>query len=252
MRWQDGVPFTSRDVEFTWQAIMNDSNNVNSRNGYERVRSVDTPDPLTVVFHLKTKFAPFVDTVFAESDNPYCLLPAHLLASYPNINQVPFNQLPIGTGPFRVVKWVRGDHVELVANDAYFRGRPKLRRIIVQDVPDENTSINLLRSRQIDWIFEASPETINELRPLDAQGTIKLDFVDAPSSYRLYMNTSRPALRDVRVRQAIAYAIDKKLLVDRLTGGTAIVGTSDQPPFSPYYEPDVRSIRPIRREPGRC
>ena len=68
-------------------------------------------------------------------------------------------------------------------------------------------------------MFEASPETINELRPLDAAGTIKLDFVDAPSTYRIYMNTSRPALRDVRVRQAIAYAIDKKLLVDRLTGG---------------------------------
>ena len=60
------------------------------------------------------------------------VLPAHVLARYPNINQVPFNQLPIGTGPFRVVKWVRGDHVELVANDDYFRGRPKLRRIFVR------------------------------------------------------------------------------------------------------------------------
>ncbi|HEV8020732.1 MAG TPA: peptide ABC transporter substrate-binding protein, partial [Candidatus Lustribacter sp.] len=244
VRWQDGVPFTSADVKFTWQAIMNDANNVNSRNGYERVGRVDTPDPLTVVFHLKAPFAPFVDTVFAESDNPYCILPAHVLAHYPNLNQVPFNQLPIGTGAFRVVKWVRGDHVELVANDAYFRGKPKLRRIIVRDVQDENTEINLLRTHEVDWIFEASPETINELRPLDAAGTIKLDYVDAPSTYRIYMNNSRPALRDVRVRQAIAYAIDKKLLVDRLTGGTAVVGTADQPAFSPYYEPNVTIYTP--------
>jgi peptide/nickel transport system substrate-binding protein len=244
VRWQDGAPFTSQDVKFTWQAIMNDANNVNSRNGYERVRSVDTPNPLTVVFHLKTKFAPFVNTVFAESDNPYCILPAHLLASFHDLNRVPFNQLPVGTGAFRVVKWVHGDHVELVANDTYFRGKPKLRRIVVRDVPDENTSINLLRTHEIDWIFEASPETINELRPLDAAGTIKLDFVDAPSTYRLYMNTSRPALHDVRIRQAIAYAIDKKLLVDRLTGGTAVPGRSDQPQFSPYYEPDVTIYTP--------
>lgn len=240
VRWQDGAPFTSRDVKFTWQAIMNDANDVNSRNGYERVASVDTPNPLTVVFHLKEKFAPFVDTVFAESDNPYCILPAHLLAKYHDINRVPFNQLPIGTGPFRVVKWVHGDHVELVANDDYFRGKPHLRRIIVQDVPDENTSINLLRAHEVDWMFEASPETIDELRPLAAAGTIKLVFVDAPSTYRIYMNNSRPALHDVRVRRAIAYAIDKKLLVDRLTGGTAVVATADQPAFSPYYEPNVQ------------
>jgi peptide/nickel transport system substrate-binding protein len=240
VRWQDGAPFTSRDVKFTWQAIMNDANNVNTRNGYERITSVDTPDALTVIFHLKTKFAPFVGTVFAESDNAMCILPAHLLAGYHDLNRVPFNNLPIGTGPFRVVKWVHGDRIELVANDAYFRGKPKLRRIIVRDVPDENTSINLLRTHEIDWLFEASPETINELRPLDAAGTIKLDYVDAPSTYRVYMNTSRPALHDVRVRQAIAYAIDKKLLVARLTGGTAIVGTADQPAFSAYYEPDVQ------------
>jgi peptide/nickel transport system substrate-binding protein len=257
VRWQDGVPFTSRDVKFTWQAIMNDANNVNSRNGYERVRSVDTPDPLTVVFHLKAKFAPFVNTVFAESDNSYCILPAHLLAEYKDLNRVPFNDLPIGTGAFKVVKWVHGDHVELTANDAYFRGKPKLRRIIVRDVPDENTSVNLLRTHEIDWIFEASPELINALRPLDAARTIKLDYVAAPSTYRLYMNTSRPALSDVRVRQAIAYAVDKKLLVDRLTGGTAVPGTADQPPFSPYYEPNVQiyaydpqKARSLLREAG--
>ena len=244
VRWQDGAKFTSHDVKFTWQAIMNNANNVGSRNGYERVASVDTPNDLTVVFHLKSKFAPFVNTVFAEADTQFEILPAHLLAKYPNINRIPFNERPIGTGAFRVIDWVHGDHVELAANDDYFRGKPHLRRIIVRDVPDENTSINLLRTHEIDWIFEASPETINELRPLDAAGTIKIVYDDAPSTYRMYMNTSRAVLADVRVRQAIAYAIDKKALVDRLTGGTARVGTSDQPPFSPYYEPNVQIYTP--------
>lgn len=239
MKWQDGRPFTSRDVAFTWRAVMNDANNVNSRNGYDQVRSVDTPDALTVVFHLKEKFAPFVNTVFAESDNPYCILPEHLLGSEPNLNRVAFNTHPVGTGPFAVKEWVRGDHIELVANDAYFRGAPKVRRIVVREIPDENSSINALRARDIDWMFEASPATINTLRPLERDGTVKLVFNDQPQTLRLYMNTTLPALADVRVRRAIAYAIDKQALVDRLTGGTAIPGTADQPPFSPYYERNV-------------
>jgi peptide/nickel transport system substrate-binding protein len=244
VRWQDGAPFSSRDVAFTWRAIMSNANNVNSHNGYDHVATVTTPDPLTVVFRLRERFAPFVATVFAESDNPYCILPAHLLEHYPNLNDIPFNAAPVGTGPFKVVRWVRGDHIELSANDDYFRGKPKLRRIIVRDIPDENTALNALRSREVDWMFEASPTTYNTLRPLGASGELRILFVDMPQTTRLWMNTTNPALRDVRVRRAIAYAIDKKALVDRLTVGTALPGTADQPPFSAYYEPAVTRYRP--------
>ncbi len=239
VRWHDGEPFTSHDVAFSWRAIMNDANNINSRNGYERVTAVDTPDATTVIFHLKEPFAPFVNTVFAESDNPFCIIPEHLLGKEPNINNVPFNSAPIGTGPYKVVRWVRGDHVELVANDTYFRGAPKIHEIIVREIPDENTEINALRSHDVDWMFEASPLTINALRPLAANGTIKIVVVDQPQTQRVYMNNTRPDLADVRVRQAVAYAIDRRALVERLTGGTAIVATADQPVFSPYYEPNV-------------
>ena len=91
MTWHDGAPFTSRDVKFTWQAIMNPRNNVVSRRGYDLVRSMDTPDHYTVVVHMKQIFPPAVDTMFAESDSPMRVLPAHLLAKYPDLNHVPFN-----------------------------------------------------------------------------------------------------------------------------------------------------------------
>jgi peptide/nickel transport system substrate-binding protein len=143
-----------------------------------------------------------------------------------------------------VERWLRSDRIELVANDAYFRGAPKLRRIVVRDIPDENTSLNALRTHDIDWMFEASPSTISTLRPLETAGTVKVVQVDMPQTLRIYMNTTRPELRDVRVRRAIAYAIDKQALVDRLTGGTAVPGTADQPPFSPYYEPGVARYPP--------
>jgi peptide/nickel transport system substrate-binding protein len=241
IKWQDGAPFTSKDVKFTWQAIMNDNNNVNARVGYDDVRSVDTPNASTVVFHLKQKFAPFVNTIFAESDDPICIVPEHILGKYKDINRVPFNQMPIGTGPFKVVRWVRGDHIELEANPDYFRGAPKLKTVIVREVPDENTSINALRTHDIDWMFEPSPNLYNILRSLPDTA---IHFVDQPQTLRLYMNFQRPALKDIRVRRAIAYAVDKKALVDRLTGGSARIAGADQPPFSWAYQPNVATYGP--------
>jgi peptide/nickel transport system substrate-binding protein len=241
VRWQDGAPFSSTDVKFSWQAMMNDNNNVNARVGYDAVRSVDTPNPTTVIFHLKRKFAPFVATVFSESDDPVCIIPAHLLAKYKDVNRVPFNQMPIGTGPFKVVRWVRGDHIELVANPDYFLGPPKLKSIVVREIPDENTSINELRTHDIDWIFEPSPNLYAILKALPDTA---IHFVDQPQTLRLIMNLNRPQLKDMRVRRAIAYAVNKKVLVERLTAGSARVAGADQPPFSWAYQPDVTTYGP--------
>lgn len=236
VRWQDGVPFTSKDVKFSWQAMMNEKNNVNERVGYEDVKSVDTPDATTVVFHLKHKFAPFVNTVFSESDSPVCIVPEHILAKYPDVNRIPFNEQPIGTGPFKVVRWVRGDHIELVANDDYFRGKPKLRSIVVREIPDENTSLNALRSHDIDWILDASPDLYKTLKTLP---DVKVAFDSMFQTLGVDFNTSHPPLDDVRVRRAFAYAIDKQALIDRFTGGTAIVAWANQPPYSWAHEQNV-------------
>ena len=140
VRWQDGAPFTSRDVQFTYRAIMNSKTNVTTRHGWDVIARVATPDEYTVVFTLKRPFAPAVHTFFAHSDATYFVLPAHLLEKYPDLNRVPFNSQPVGTGPFKVVRWVRGDHIDYVANDDYFLGKPKLRRVVYRFVPDENTA----------------------------------------------------------------------------------------------------------------
>ena len=241
VRWQDGVPFSSGDVKFSWQAMMNNANNVNERIGYDEVASVGTPDAATVVFHLKRPFAPFVNTVFAESDSPVTIVPEHLLAKYPNLNQIPFNSAPVGTGPFKVVSWVRGDHIELVANDDYFRGKPKLARIVVRDIPDENTSVNALRAGDIDWIFELSPEFYHQVKGIP---NVVVLLNDQPQTLQLLMNNEHPPLSDLRVRRAIAYAIDKQALVDKNTGGTAQVAWADQPPFQWSYTGDVMKYPP--------
>jgi peptide/nickel transport system substrate-binding protein len=168
-----------------------------------------------------------------------CVVPEHILAKYPDVNRVPFNQVPIGTGPFKVVEWVRGDHITLVANDDYFRGKPKLRRIVVREIPDENTSVNALRAHNLDWMFQASPDIYNALKSVPE---VKLVLANLMQSLQVMMNTSHKPLDDVRVRRAIAYAIDKRGLVERFTGGTAIVAWADQPPWSWAYTDDVAKI----------
>ncbi len=229
VKWQDGKPFTSADVTFSWRAVMNPNNNVIERTGYDKVSFVETPDPYTVVFHLKAPFAPFVDTVFGESDQPFRIIPKHLLGGYANINRVPFNQQPVGTGPFRVVRWYHGDHVELAANPLYFRGAPKLKKILVYTVPDGNTSAAELQSHGIDLILAVTASNFRNLRAISSVRTL---LVKQPSYAAAIFNTKHPPLDDVRVRQAIAYAVNEKRIVDNLTYGTATPATAD---LSDYY-----------------
>jgi peptide/nickel transport system substrate-binding protein len=228
VKWQDGKPFTSADVKFSWQAVMNPNNNVVERVGYDKVSAVDTPDPYTVVFHLKAPFAPFVDTVFGESDAPFRIVPKHLLGGYANINRIPFNQQPIGTGPFRVVRWYHGDHVEFAANPQYFRGAPKLRKILVYTVPDGNTSAAELESHGVDLVLAVTASNFRDLRRAPGVRTM---LVKQPSYAAAVFNTQHPPLDDVRVRQAIAYAINEKRIVDNLTYGTATLATADLSDF---------------------
>lgn len=239
VKWTDGVPVTAKDVKFSWQAIMNSANNVVSRHGYDYVKSVDTPDDYTVVVHLKQVFSPFVNTFFAMSDQPYPVVPAHVLDKYPNVNQLPFNSEPnVSDGPYRFAEWSHGDHVTLVRNDAFFKGRPGLDRIEMRIIPDENTSVNLLKTHAIDYMFQASPNTYPALQGVSG---IKLAWVNVNGYEYVTLNTTRPGVSDPIVREAIAYAIDKRQLVETLTHGQMKEATEDLPDWMWAFDSSVRS-----------
>lgn len=246
VKWHDGVPFTSKDVKFTWQAILNPNNNVVSRGPYSRISSVDTPDPYTVVFHFKQLYAPAIDTIFGESDSPYRILPAHLLARYANLNQIPFNAAPIGTGPFKFVRWLRGDEIVLAANTAYFRGAPQLRQIVIKIVTDDNTTQAELRSGEIDMAFEINAVTYHAL---GGSADIVRSVVPSPIWEGIVMNTSRTPLSDPNVRRAIALGVDKPTITNKNEYGTAQLATAD---LSPFYWAFDRSLKPIPYDVARA
>jgi peptide/nickel transport system substrate-binding protein len=249
VKWTDGIPVTSKDVKWSWQAVMNPNNNVISRHGYDYIESIATPDDYTAVVRLKRKFAPFVNTFFADSDQPMAVAPAHILSKYPTINQIPFNNNPnISDGPFTFVRWVHGDHMEFAANNQFFMGRPGLKTIYVRIVPDENTSINLLRTHDIDWMFEASISHYPIAKQIPG---VRLAWVDINGYEDVQLNVERPYLRDIRVRQAIAYAIDKPRIVNTLTFGQQIIATEDQPPFMWSHNPNVQPSYSFNTEHAR-
>jgi len=238
--WSDGVPFSGDDVKWSWRAIMNDDNDIVSRHGYDEIKSIDLPNPYTVVVHLKEKFSPFVNTFFTDSDQPYSVAPAHVLAKYPNLNQIPFNSEPtVSDGPFRFAEWVRNDHISLVANQNFFLGKPGLKRIELKIIPDENTSVELLKTHAVDWIFQASTHLYPQLK---SDPNVTIAWMRVNGYYDIQINTSSAPLKDVRVRQAIAAAIDKQNLVDTTMYGQEKVASEDIPDWMWAFDPAVRSI----------
>ena len=237
VKWHDGVPFTARDVIFSVHAIQNPANNMQSRSGWEHVKSVDAPDEYTVRLHLDKIYAPAIATYFSES-GLYPILPAHLLEKYPNLNQVPFNSHQIGTGPFRFVKWVHGDRIELEANPDYWRGAPKLKRIIYKVIPNDNTIITQLKTHEVDAQFRAPSSLYPVIQGLPAFG-YRVQLQPSMVFSHLDLNQKNPVFDDLRVRQAIAYAIDRRKILHDITHGVHIPGYANQATLSWSYEPDV-------------
>lgn len=232
VRWQDGQPLTSRDVVFTYHAIVNPRNNVQGLLGYEDIADVVAPDDYTVVVHMKRVDSPIV-TLFMCLDGDYPILPAHLLATYPDLNHAAYNDKPIGSGPFSVVDWVRGDHITFAANPDYWRGPPKLDKIVVSFVGSNAQIVDRLRTGQADAWFNSDPTLYPELTQL---GGIGVTIAPDNNFGHLDFNLRDPLLQDVRVRRAIELAIDRRKIVEEATHDVYQTTDSDQPFTSWAYD----------------
>ena len=236
--WQDGVPLTAKDVIFTWRAIMNTSNNVQTRTGYDQIADVTAPEPYTVIVHMKAKYAPII-SYFMGLQGGGPILPEHVLGKYPNFNQVPFDTKPIGSGPFIVSEWVHGDHITLTANPHYWRGAPKLQRIVYKWISSNTTIMTQLQTGETDAWFRADASLYPQLAALPGHTTILPQY----SIFgHLDFNMRDPVVSDIKVRQAVAYGIDRALISHDATHDVYQVSDSDQPSFSWAYDPDLPRV----------
>jgi peptide/nickel transport system substrate-binding protein len=203
IKWHDGQPFTSEDVKFTIEAVLNPRNHSGLRKSLINIRKIEVLDPLTVRIHLDQPLAPLLSKLKIG------LIPKHVLAGK-DFNTDEFNSMrPVGTGPFRIEEWKRGEYLVLAANPAFYDGPPKLDRVIYKFLPDPNVRLVQLKKGEVD-VAEIKPKQVAAIKPGD---DIELEIVDT-TDYRVMMfNLRDPLFKDVRVRRAIRYATDRKALV---------------------------------------
>ncbi len=235
VKWSDGEPFGADDVVFSIDAMNNPANNVPSRDGFDRVTKAEAPNPTTVIVHLRETYGTIVPTLFASS-GATAVLPKHLLGSLPDINTAPYNSLPVGIGPFRYAAWKRGDSVELEANPNYWRGRPKLNRVIMKLIPDRNTVLAQLQTGELDMWYPLGGAFLGRVETIPSVRVIRHP---AYSFNEICLNVKNPALADVAVRRALRLATDRKTLIAKVGHGVGIPQDTSAPLVDPAVPKDI-------------
>ncbi len=233
VRWHDGAPFTSRDVKFTYNAIMDDRVASPRRPDYELVLSVDTPDGQTVRVVYRRPFSPALESWMMS------VLPAHLLADIaPDQWPLTFNRAPVGTGPFKFAEWKTNQFVRVARNDDYFKGRPHLDGIVFRSLPDPLTLRLAFETRQVDF-WSVDPWAVGSFRE-DTRFTL---FTSPSNSYNYVgWNLRRPMFQDLRVRQALAHAVNIDQMIRYVLYGYGTQSTGIFTPEMWFFNPDVQPL----------
>jgi peptide/nickel transport system substrate-binding protein len=238
-KWSDGVPFTADDVVFSTAVVNNPANNETSRDGWDLITKVDEPDKYTVTFHLKKPYSLYAATFFGSAGANPCILPKHLLEKLPNINNAPYNALPVGIGPFKYKYWKRADAVELVPNPTYFRGQPKLQRILFKIVPDRNTVLTQLQTHEIDLWTPVAAAYFDRVKVIPG---VKVDRYPSYGFGHIDMQNQHPGLDDVRVRRALRLAVDRREIIDKIRHGIGILQDNVISPTHPTFDKTVPTV----------
>jgi peptide/nickel transport system substrate-binding protein len=228
-KWSDGVPFTADDVRFSTDVVLNPANNEGTHLGFDLIARVDEPDRYTVVFHLRRPYSGFYVSFFGSGGGVPCILPKHLLDRLPNINQAPYNALPVGIGPFKYASWKRADSVELVPDPLYFGRKPRLERIVFKIIPDRNTTLTQLTAHEIDLWVPVPAAYYDRVRALPnvatlRQGSYAYNHID--------FEMEHGALRDPVVRRALRMGLDRATILAKIRHG---IGILQETPFAPGH-----------------
>jgi peptide/nickel transport system substrate-binding protein len=219
LKWSDGEPLTSDDIKFTWEVLSNpDSGALTGTGGFDQIASVETPDDLTAVITYSTPYPAYIDQ-FA-----YGLLPRHATGEPADMANWAWNRQPVGAGPFVVSNWASGQSIALERNPYYFEeGKPYLDQLVYAIVPEPaaQTAMMLQGEAQVHlWPSEDEAEYNALLEGKAHQELVPgiwnmaIDFnLSAPFDGDPGPTPPHPILGDLRVRQAIASAIDYDTLV---------------------------------------
>jgi ABC-type transport system substrate-binding protein len=233
VRWHDGTPFTSADVAFTYHAIMDERVASPSSSDFELVSSLETPNPYSVDVRYKKPFSPALLSWMQS------ILPVHLLgkvepAKWPEI----YNRHPVGTGPFKFENWKTNEYIRLVKNPDYFRGSPWLDSIVFRVLPDPLTLQLAFQTKQVDfWAVE--PWAVSSV-----EKDTRFDLFSSAGGMYNYIgwNLQRPMFQDIRLRKALAEAVNVPQMIKYIIYGRGVQSTGIFTPKMWFFNPNVRPL----------
>lgn len=240
VKWHDGRPFTARDVEFTYQAIMDVGYASPRRPDYELVRSFEVIDDHAVRIVYRQPYAPCLLS-WAMG-----ILPRHILEGKDSQWWAAnFNRSPVGLGPFRFEEWKSNQYIRLRRFDEYFEGRPHLDTIAIRVIPDMVALRLLFETGEVDF-WGVDPHAIKSF--IDNP---RFDIFgrEAPSFEYIGWNLERPLFQDVRVRRALAHAVNVQQMIDFILYGQGQQSSGPFPPQMWFCNPN---IKPYEYDPGKA
>jgi peptide/nickel transport system substrate-binding protein len=234
VKWSDGSDFTCDDVKFTMEGALSDLSQVSAA-GYRDIETLECPDPYTVV------------ATFGEVYAPYLRLFSYTVpdtaGALEDMESWDMNRNSVGTGPFMLTEWVAGDHLTFSKNPYYREeGKPYLDSVIIKILPSREVGMQLLGTGEIHALWDLTEANFPELQQLESQGVsfvstvtgenelLSLNFGANDGTAPADPSTApHPILYDLKVRQALQYAIDKQQIVDALLYGNVNAGNSAVP-----------------------
>ena len=233
--WHDGQPFTAEDVMFTYQLYVDPNTPTAYAERYKQVSKAEVLDPYTFRVHYEK---PLATALISWS---LAIHPKHLLEGQ-EITKSPLARKPVGTGPFRFVKWDVGEKVVLESNPTYYEDEPYIHRVVYRIIPDQSTMFLELQSNGLDYMgltplqYSDQTDTPNFKRNFN-----KYRYLAFGYTYLGY-NLRKPMFQDKRVRHALSHAINKQELVDGVLLGLGQAANSPYKPDTWPYNPNVQQF----------
>lgn len=235
--FSDGHPLTADDYAWTFGQANNPDNKYPYRSQLDQIASYTAPDPKTLVVKVKEPIAPGLERAVGAVSSP---LPRHVWErlDWNDPTRNPEILKPtVGAAEWKLLEWVKDDHITFAANDKYFRGRPNFDTYSLRIVPNPTVEFQMFKNGELD-LLSPQPSDYKEAKALPIADMYEWQPA-APSWTYIGFNLRRDHVEDVQVRRALSYAVDRQGIIDSVVEGLAKPIYSTYPPTHWVYNPDV-------------
>lgn len=233
VKFHDGTDFNSEAVVANYNRVVNPDNKLQRRrvfvvtadDGTEkpRIASIETPDEYTVVFKLTQAYSVFINKL-----TQFSMISPAAIEKYGN--DIMYN--PSGTGTFIYKEWIEGDHITMVKNEYYWNGAPSVDSVTIKEVPEAGSRTAMLQTGEADFVY---PMSSDQVAAIEGTGDISVNAGTSNIMRYVTLNMDLKELSDVRVREAMNYAIDKNAYIQLMYSGYGLAATSIVPSCISYY-----------------